>query len=412
MSDELKLISKLANKYQLIILTKKSEFNTILSALKNFNLDVKVIVFKDYRNNFLTRLCESVLFYSLKSPGMPINIGKQFALDNNKLKYVLRLIAHIFFANFPFIKPIFRCILKYSLNYKKIEMNFTSRIDFSEKSGLFITSLSPLRGEDVLIGLLFKSKGIKVSGTIRSWDNIVQNGSLRFLPDVFVSHGEFMARSAVEMQGMRSSRVMNSVSPSYQKKYILPHGVKDNKIVNITYLCTGLESNPDELNFITWLVSKWNEFPGNFKLTILQHPSFIINLPYNVNLNKIDIITFIYGKSSIIDYYTFLKNMDLAIGVGTTALLDAGFQGVPILMVNFEIEPQKYSTSGQRCFDKLFHTVNFIRKNSPCIAKNKQDLIYSILNFSKISSLDKQSVHFFTGDPNSDLFLDIVKSLE
>ena len=411
-SDKLDLISKLADRYELTILTKKSEFNTILNALRDLNQDVKVVVFNEFRNNFLTRLCESVLFYSLKTPAMPINIGRQLVLDNNKVAYVLRIISHFFFSNFPFVTPVFRFIFKYSLNYKKIEMNFTPRVDFNGSSSLFITSLSPLRGEDVLIGLLFKSKGIRVSGTIRSWDNIVQNGSLRFLPDVFLSHGEFMARSVVKMQGMSPNKVINSVSPSYQKRYILPRSLKDNRIVNIAYLCAGLESNPDELNFITWLVSEWDELPINFNLTILQHPSYVIDLPTNLKLSNIKITTFIYSNSSINDYYAFLKNMDLVIGVGTTAILDASFQSVPILMIGFEVKIQNFSASAQRGFDRFPHTVNFIEKNSPCVAKSKQDLIYKILNFSKIVSLDKHSVHFFTGDPDLDLFQDIVTSVE
>jgi len=298
-----------------------------------------------------------------------------------------------------------------SLNYRKIEKNLFPTLDLSLDYSLFITSLSPLRGEDILIGLLFKQKNKRVSGTIRSWDNIVQNGLVRFLPDKFLSHGDFMAKCMVEMQGMNSHNVISSVSPSYQKMYSQHYIKKSSDIVNIAYVCSGIESNPDELNFLTWLTESWIELPSHYQLTILQHPSFIIDFPPSDPLSKINSLTFSYSNGSIEKYYTFLKNLDLVIGVGTTAVLDASFQGVPILLIGFEIGNINYAASAQRCFDKFPHTYNFVRSTSPCIAISKEELLLKILDYSQINPLNKDSVYNFTGNPNSDLFSDIVDSL-
>ena len=127
-------------------------------------------------------------------------------------------------------------------------------------------------------------------------------------------------------------------------------------------MCQGLTVNPDDENFVKWLVCMWEKMPEHFVLFIVQHPSFIMhNLKINSSCN-VNLIVFNYDATTLTEYYNHLPNMDLVFGGGTTGLLDASFLGVPILAIKFEIINQNFWQSTLRHFDYFTWTADFFNR--------------------------------------------------
>ena len=405
LSDHGILLKKLSSKYQLIIITNSKYRNFIEENLTNyrFNPVVKIIEFNNYQYNWLSKFCQSILHFISPSRATFLTIKIQYEIEKKTSRLYLRYMLYYIFSRFRFVKNFIRLVYKLSLTSSGVERSLSEPVNIFSHSLLFITSLSPLRGEDVPIAAYLGKRGVKTVGTVRSWDNLVSNGCLTFIPDKFLSHSEYMVNAAIEFQGISKHKIISFVTPSYQAVFCPQGNKRVIKKINIAYMCMGLTVNPDDYNFVKWLINTWGIFPINFELTIVQHPQFVMkglehNLPKNVKFK-----VFKFSETSLYEYYNFLNSMELIVAGGTTGILDASYLNLRVIAVGFETIKQNYWRSGMRYFDYYPHTADFFESVNIPIAKSKKELIDNIRNYNKIKSLDRNSIIQFTGDPDVNL---------
>jgi hypothetical protein len=401
LSDKGDFFKQLSMYFKLIIVTSSSLEKAIESVIEKYSLETftSITIFEKYQENIFTRILSSVFRFGNKSTATIQLIQLRKSLGDGFFRTYLRYTIYFLVANLSILKPFLRYMFYCSIRIKTLEKYFNQKIVLDKSSMLFITSLAPLRGEDVPIGLFFKKKKVPIVASVRSWDNLVVNGMLPLLPSTFLCHSEYMFNNAIAKQGIKETSIVMSVTPSYQDKFIpTPQVIKDGR-VKFSYMCQGLIMNPDDKNFVEWLVNAWRKMPSYFDLYVVQHPAFImrdlqINLPSNVKL-----IVFQFDETSLNDYYSHLGKMDLVFGGGTTGVLDACFLGVPILAIGFEIHPQNYWESALRYLDYFPHSADFFKDSRTTILTTREDLIRKILDYKSIRPLERKIIIKYTGDP-------------
>ncbi len=403
LSDQGHLIQQLSKVYNINIITSKKLEALISEKLLELGLVTRVTVFDNYTENILLKMLSSIFRYSNKSPTTILVINLQKQLGSRFFRTLLRYMIYLLVSNLKFIKLILRKIFHLLVGLQNLRSCFTPFLQLEKSDILFVTSLLPLRGQDTVIGVFFKKHRIRVLGTVRSWDNLSVNGTLPFVPDLFLSHSDYMSETAVHKQSIDKDRIIKSVTPSYQHSFLVEKINDKVGNVNFSYMCQGLVVNPDDRNFVYWLVDAWQEMPKNFNLFIVQHPSFIMEKIEIVPQSNVRFIVFEYSSTSLNDYYSHLSSMDIVFGGGTTALLDACFLNVPVVAVEFEIEQQEYWQSTLRHFDYFPWTADFFNDLKITRVKRKADLIDCLINFKDIRKINKDHTVKFTGDSKINL---------
>jgi hypothetical protein len=64
---------------------------------------------------------------------------------------------------------------------------------------------------DLQIGIFYKKKNTPVIATVRSWDNLVTKGILRFSPDIFLSHSKYMSEIAIQKSHRTCERIADKI---------------------------------------------------------------------------------------------------------------------------------------------------------------------------------------------------------
>jgi len=413
-SDNGALLKELSTRYSLILVTNLKYESTINLKLEKFKLinTVSVITFTKKEKNWLSLLCESIFLYLNSSVDTLISINSQKADQKSILNILLKLTIYRIFSKFNFVKKIIRFIYLYSFNLKGLFTSFSDDVILNSKDKLFITSLSPLRGEDVLIGIYFKRKKTHVAATVRSWDNLVSNGCLFFKPKKFISHGEFMTECAIKYQDISSEHIYVGVCPSYQNKFIQFDRQYMLDQVNVAYLSMSAAVNPDDNNLIRKIIDSWTALPVNMYLSIIEHPAFPTHIDVNGLPINIRIVKFDFENTSLHEYYSFLARMNLVISGGTTGILDASVLGVPTVAIGFEVLSQNFWKSGLRAFDYYSHTANFFQDTGLKIATNLEQLGEYISNTELIRPLDRKKILRYAGNPEAHLASLILRSLD
>ena len=402
LSDNGDFIKDIACYYGINIITSKELERLVYKKIKEFNMDsfTTITVFEKYKENIAIKTINSFFRFSNKSPTTLQVINLQRSLGGSILKTTLRFMIYNLVSNSMIIKKILRYLYYFLINLTSMNSCFQPNLNLLKKDVLFITSLCPLRGQDIPIGAFFKKRKVKIIGSVRSWDNL-SFGTFPLIPEFFLCHSEYMLNNAIYKQGIKKDKVLMSVTPSYQSKFISNEQTKENvNFVNFSYMCMGLVVNPDDENFVKWLVEMWKGMPNHFMLYIVQHPSFImhhlqIDLPSNINL-----IVFNYEDTTLNKYYDHLSHMDLVFGGGTTGLLDASFLGIPVLAIKFEVINQNFWQSSLRHFDYFSWTADFFIQAKVPTANNALELKNFILNYTNIPRIDRVAVVKFTGNPN------------
>jgi hypothetical protein len=399
LSDQGHLIKQLSNVYNINIITSKELEGLISEKSLELGLITSVTVFENYKENILIKILSSIFRYSNKSSVTIQIINLQKQSGSRFFRTLLRYIIYLLVSNSKFLKLMLRKIFQFLVGLQNLRGYFTPFLQIEKIDILFVTSLLPLRGQDIIIGVFFRKRKIRVLGTVRSWDNLSVNGTLPFVPDLFLSHSDYMRRTAVNKQGISKDSIVMSVTPSYQHSFLVDKIQDKTGNINFSYMCQGLVVNPDDRNFVYWLVDAWRKMPKNFNLFIVQHPSFIMEKIDIFPHSNVQFIVFEYSSTSLNDYYSHLSSMDLVFGGGTTGLLDACFLNVPVVVVEFEIEQQEYWQSTLRHFDYFPWTADFFNGSKFTRAKNKNDLINYLINYKDICSIDNDYIVKFTGSP-------------
>jgi hypothetical protein len=240
---------------------------------------------------------------------------------------------------------------------------------------LFATSLTN-NYEDIPVSMAYRSVGTQLIGTVRSWDNLSTHGALHVAPDVFLSHSPWIDKAAKDYQNLKESKTIDWMTPCYDNAFLKPRSFsrypKSPSNTKILYASMGLATNPDDLNFMNWLVDFWSTLPDSYTLSILQHPKFIVDP--KLDDARVSIHRFDYSSSSLFDYFSFLSQYDLVICGGTSVALDSMFARVPVIFVNFEILPQAFWKSGLRYFDFMKHTVQLVKEAQFPTVKSPDEL--------------------------------------
>lgn len=395
-----------------IITSSQLEYSVSQGIAKaSLNGFVEIIRFDKYKDTKLTRLFSFILFWSNQSPALNLKISRLLHEDPKIFLFVLRLFVNKFSPKTDgFIKLMRLCYLK-SMETNTLAGYFSRSIAHNASDLVFVTSLTN-SWEDIQVAIYFKKYRARIIGTVRSWDNLTNHGYLKFLPDIFIFHSEAMETFGKNFQRMAHCEKKCLVSPVYQDKYWVKRQIQSLEVTSIAYMCMGKVTNPDDENFVRWLIEKWSNLPDNFKLTIVQHPNFLINIDDSNLADNINFKTFHYSDSNLTDYYNFIAQQDLIICGGTTAALDSAFLNTPIAVIGFEIKQQSYSSSALRYFDVKPHTKNFFNDCEVLIIGDKEDLVNTVKNPRKVYSVDEKKVSVYTGRRDIDFNRELINTLK
>ena len=409
LSDDGILIRNLMSCYRIVIITNSELFDVVNQSIKNnWNSNLSIITFDNFKTNFIVRLAQTFMRFMPRNRVTLMMIHRQFSLDKKGIKKSCKLVIY-YFSKFRFFRRLVRLAYSLATTQESVKKCLSEIPLFSKNCTLFVTSLAPLRGEDTAIAVLFKKNNVPMLGTIRSWDNLSVDGILRILPDKFLYQSEFILKQATTFQDIGEEQLVQSVTPAYRKEF-LPSSISASRSqCHFAYMCMGLTTNPDELNFIEWLIDKWKVFPKHYNLYIVQHPAFLIDMSkFDLPINVKELV-FEFNSTPLRAYYSFLSNMDLVFGGGTTAILDASFVKTRVLIVKFEIITQNFWQSALRYHDYFYHTHDFFKNTNIPTVDNVENFIHTLLNHESIAKLDYRKVIEFIG--NSELsYSKIIKS--
>lgn len=412
-SDTGTFFQSITSQYKLVVITSPSLLDFIMNRLLNLNVqaDVVAVDLKFYRESRVAKVVGFFLRWNDKSPTTRRKIHADFLSGRNSLtNHIFRLTLHYAIPKFPFILNLLRQIYAHSIDLRNLWPEIQNLNDF-ERSTVFVSSLTNY-WEDVPCGAYLKSLGCRVVGSVRSWDNLVSHGQIKFIPDVFLSHSKFMTDSAIKDQRMKSNKVFQWMTPTYRSQFLPEQKVKNSSARHVIYACMGISVNPDDLNFVQKLIEFSILLPSDLTITFLEHPKFDSNLE-GVQLPKnIRRKSFPYESSSLIDYYNFLSSADLLICGGTTAALDSCFLGIKVAIVGYEIASQNYWISGLRYLDMAPHTSLLFKRAGLQIIKSDRELLAILRGTMEISNYISSQVSNFTGDSATDFIGIFINALK
>ena len=369
-------------------------------------LNIEVISFNDTKETFPVKIVSFALKWTDQSTGTLRALGRERESGHIKLYgYLFRYFIFLTFSKSIGIKRALRNLYFWFSKNRHISASFTDTppaIDL-----LFCTSLTNTES-DLQVSIFYRKYSIPIIATVRSWDNLVTKGVLKFAPDVFLSHSVFMSNTARQNHGLTSETIQTIVTPSYQKKFLPKFDRKISNDTHIVYGCTGPFINPDEIHFIAWLCLISDECYS--LITIVHHPKFLNDLQ-NINLGNVKVKTFDYLDTTLEDYYSFLAMQNFVIASGTTLLLDAIFLGVPVIGLEFEINRQNFWSSHLRSYDYLPHTKILFESSALNRVDNKNDLKDCIIGLKPPSYINSPEINFITGDINCDFNVHLVSNI-
>jgi hypothetical protein len=413
-SDEGNFLRNVSEIFHVSILTNEQLKELILQLLIDFKLDseVEVIETKIPREPRSTRVVAFFLRWLDQTDTTKLKM-RQMSRDNlhEKLKLSIRYLIHKFsLCREQLIKSL---RVLYFVSLKNVEIfPKSSELVIYPNDQLFITSLTNF-WEDSIVGVYFEARGCFVAGTIRSWDNLVSHGQLRFIPKIFVSHSQFITECATRYQNILQERIVELVTPSYRQQFRLRKYGENREEKRILYGSMGLITNPDDYNLVVKLIELSSSMPENTQLTILEHPKFRINVRPELLPENVNILCLPYETSNLSDYFQMLSECDLVICGGTSVLLDSLFVCTPVAVVHFEIQEQPYLKSAIRYFDTRVHTKSLFKAISLLHLYSEQDLARVLVGDIDVLRLEDSEVQYFTGNSKCDFdsaFLDIFRN--
>lgn len=398
------LVASLSDEFNVVIITNTEleEYVNIFLARHNLK-GIEVSIFSKVSESWITRIFSSPLRWGIKSDALLVKANRK-----SKKSRLVRLSYRSLVSKSQSTKKILRAAVALSLSQKKLSSKFASQapenLDF-----LISTSLTNFV-EDYPVCLYFKRSGTKIIGTVRSWDNLTSHGSLYLEPNLFLSHSPWMSSIASGLHKIAKEKIVDWGTPPYlfsrfPNKSNRPQAdLIDDSKYKIVYASMGTGTNPDDKNFIDWLIGIWHKLPSNYSLTILQHPKFVVNpdqLPRGINLVK-----FNYEQHSLGDYFSFLSQQHLVICGGTSVILDCAFVEVPVVVVGFEIIEQQFWRSSLRYLDFMDHTMEFINSMGFQVARSWESLLEIIISKRGTSVTRSDALSFLgkiDGNPATEL---------
>jgi hypothetical protein len=398
LSDNFSLLKELTSQFRVVVFTNHKIGNYLDVRINELKIDrVDIVKLNDVKESFTVKVFSFCLRWSDPSLATLKNLHRErIAKRVSIFGFLFRKVFFICFRNLVIFKKMFRQLLLLSYNLDNVK---DSSVVPLPKLDIFLATALTNPESDLPLSIYFKKQSIPVIATLRSWDNLVTKGTLRFQPNILLSHSRYMTDLAVRVHGIIPSSIVQSVTPAYQKQFLPKnHSAKSVKL-KFTYGCIGPMLNPDEINFISWLAEISNEIDST--ITILQHPKFAHNLS-DINSGKLLFKTFDYLSSTLQDYYEFIAEQNLVIASGTSFALDALLVRTPLIGLAFEIIEQEYWLSHLRGYDTIPHSKFLFEKM--CIQKvySKLELIEMLNGNCAWQNLlnNEDSLQILTGDTN------------
>jgi hypothetical protein len=371
LSDDFYFLKQLSVKFDVIIFTNQDIGNFLDTRVKELGISrTKIIVLENIKESFFVKVFSFCLKWSDPSTATMRTLHRERMSHRITIfGYWLRKVYFFVFSRSVLLKSILRQLLFFA--YKLDDIEKASKFPIPTID-LFLATALTNSESDLPLSIYFKRQSIPVIASLRSWDNLVTKGTLKFQPDLLLSHSKYMTDLAVRIHGIKSASVIQSVTPSYQKRF-LPEKRKNNSgLLKITYGCIGPILNPDELNFINWLGEISTK--TNASITIVQHPKFKHDLS-TIDTGSLVFRTFNYLSTTLHDYYEFIAEQDLVIASGTSFALDTLFVQTPLIGLAFEIVKQDYWFSHLRSYDTLPHSKHLFNELAIKKISSKQELV-------------------------------------
>ena len=221
---------------------------------------------------------------------------------------------------------------------------------------VLVTPLVDLGSDQVDYVKSARARGIRTGLCVHSWDNLTNKGLVRMPPDRVYVWNEVQKQEAVEMHGLQPEQVVVTGAPAYdlwfarapsttREAFCAKVGLPPDRPF-IVYLCSSGFIAPHEAEFIHRWVQALREARGDATENVRNASILVRPHPQNVQAwHKYDFARFgnvaIWpaGGSNPIDedsrndFYDSLHHSVLAVGVNTSAQIEAGIVGRPVFTI-------------------------------------------------------------------------------
>ncbi len=312
------------------------------------------------------------------------------------IQYFVRESLVFLFADRRLPQTFFRFVDK-RLSRKKI---FSSLFATYRPDAVFTTDLFEQLGLQMIREA--HALGIETIGMVRSWDNCLSKGLLRFIPDKIIVNNEVLKEEAISIHGVHKDAVsvvglpqfdafINGV-PTDRETFFRENGLDPQKRL-VVFAPAGTILSDTDADICDMLISLREEgrLPRDVQFFVRNHPQ------HPANLKRFDHVPdlFVQMPGEILDPKThketelapheqvFLRDLmaytDALVWVATSLCLDALVFDVPQVVVNFD----GYKTKNYYQSVKRYHNEDHMKKmflSDPFrVVRNKDELCTGII---------------------------------
>jgi len=218
---------------------------------------------------------------------------------------------------------------------------------------VLITPLVDLGSDQVEYVKAARALGIRSGLCVHSWDNLTNKGLIRVLPDRVFVWNETQKREAVTMHGMRTEQVVVTGAPVYdqwfarrpsttRQEFCAKVGLPVDRPIFL-YLCSSQFIAPDEADF----VSRWIAAVRSAPDPRVRAASILVR-PHPENQQPWQRFEFAEGENTVLwprgganpvdagsknDYFDSMYHSVAAVGINTSAQIEAGIVGHPVYSI-------------------------------------------------------------------------------
>jgi hypothetical protein len=218
---------------------------------------------------------------------------------------------------------------------------------------VLITPLVDLGSDQVDYVKAAKALGVRSALCVHSWDNLTNKGLIRVIPDRVYVWNEAQRNEAVSMHGVKPEQVVATGAPVYDQWFDRrPSTTRDEFCRKIglppgrpffLYLCSSQFIAPDEADFVEQWIRAVRAAPD----TAVREAGILIR-PHPENLQPWqrfdfdtfrDVVLWPRGGANPVDagskndYFDSLFHSAAAVGINTSAQIEAGIVGRPVFSV-------------------------------------------------------------------------------
>jgi hypothetical protein len=222
-----------------------------------------------------------------------------------------------------------------------------------QPDAVLVTPLVDIGSDQVEYVKAAKALGIRSGLCVHSWDNLTNKGLIRILPDRVFVWNEAQRREAIAMHGMEGDAVVATGAPVYdqwfarrpsttREEFCRKVGLPADKPFFL-YLCSSQFIAPDEANFIEKWIAAVRSAPDprvrDAGILIRPHPENVQPWQRFDDQPLGNTVLWPRGGANPVDaaskndYFDSMYHAVAAVGVNTSAQIEAGIVGHPVYSV-------------------------------------------------------------------------------